>query len=278
MQELAASIKDRGILQPLLVEECDDGCYILHAGERRLRAAGMAGLTVVPAQVLPPLNGTGKRERIMNACVENMMRQDMTAVEEAHAIHQLRQLGLSNTEIWQKTGVNINTIAHRLLILDLEPELQALVGSGQLPRDGRAIKALLSVADSETRIKLGSRLARPGVTISTIVNACAKLNEHVAQRQSIESESTPMIGLSGATKQSTAALKWQTVRSAAQGMCDKCDVKASLPKVPEPAWLLIISSARAVCDGCSLRANAANLDMCRQCPGVDLLKRLVVNV
>ena len=277
LQELAASIKERGVLQPILVEQSIDG-YILHAGERRVRAAEMVGLMVVPAQVLPPMNGTGTRERIINAFAENVLREDMTPTEEARAIYELRKLGLTNTDISLKTGVNINTIAHRLLILDLDKELQELIAIGHLPRDGRAIKALLSIADKETRNKLGKRLARPGVTINTIVATCQRLNEKLSLQQAATGNKAPMIALTDVSKAKGEPVKWRNVRASAQAMCDKCDVKASLPDVPEPAWSIIVSTAQAVCADCSLRPMAGvNLDVCRDCPGVDLLKRLVAH-
>lgn len=275
LDELAASISDRGILQPLLVEACAAG-YILHAGERRLRAARQAGLTHVPAQVLPPLNGAGRGARVINAFVENVLREDMTPIEEARAISEMRSMGLTNLDISQRTGININTIAQRLVLLDLDPELQDLVAKGELPRDHRVAKALLSVADKNTRIKLGARLARPGITVNAILDACRRINEKLAQQEAVVVEKRPALAISGAAGTTGKPVKWRDMRAAAQGMCDTCDLKSGLAGIAEPAWSIVLEMTGRVCDRCSLRANAS-LDICRQCPAVDLLRRLVPN-
>lgn len=279
MEDLIASVQERGILQPLLVEEGPDGGYILHAGERRLRAAKAVGMTEVPAQIIPALNGDGRQERIINAYVENSMRSDMTPIEEAQALDALRQLGLNNIQISQKTGVNLVSLASRLLLLELDPELQAHVADGTLPRDARVTKALLSVNDREARVALGTKIARPGVSIKAVVNACNRLNEKMAMEEATAGEEVPAIALSDAGKvASPKPQKWERIRVAAQAACDACDVKASLNGVAEPAWSLVISSARGVCEECSLRPSShSQLDVCRQCPAVDLLKRLVPN-
>lgn len=274
LQELAASIRERGLLQAILVEEVGDGTYILHAGERRLRAHRLLGKQSIAARVLPSLNGEGRQERLLNAFVENTMREDMSPMEEARALGELHDLGLTMQQICKKTGMNFGTVEGRLVLLRLDEPLQKLVDQGLLPRDPRAARSLLEIEDAEVRVKLGTRLARPGVTIKALMAACDRVKDQLKQIQAGPPAFAPMIALSQAGGQREAAPKWTHVRAAAAAMCDQCDVKASLKGAPEPAWGMVLASATAVCDGCSLRPAAMNMDICQQCPGVDLLKRL----
>lgn len=278
LQELAASIRERGLLQAILVEEVGDGTYILHAGERRLRAHRLLGRQSIAARVMPALNGDGKQERLLNALVENTMREDMSPMEEARALGELRDLGLTVPAICKKTGMNFGTVDGRLVLLRLDEPLQVLVDQELLPRDPRVARALLAIEDAEVRVKLGMRLARPGVTIKAILAACDRVSDQMALRQAQEPQipQAPMIALSqAALRQAQGPVKMANVRAAAAAMCAQCDVKASLKGTPEPAWGMVLASAAAVCDGCSLRPSAVNMDICQQCPGVDLLKRLV---
>lgn len=277
LQELAASIKDRGLLQPILVEEVGDGTYILHAGERRLRAHQLLKRQSIAARVMPALNGDGRQERLLNAFVENTMREDMSPMEEARALGELQQLGLTMGQISQKTGMNLGTIEGRLVLLRLDEPLQELVDRELLPRDPRAARAIMSIEDPAVRVKLGTVLARPGVTIKAIQAACERVKEQMRQTSSSEADSctAPMIALSNAGGQREATVKWRNARAAAAAVCNDCDVKQSLRDVPEPAWSLLLTHADAVCTECSMRPTAsASLNVCKACPAVDLLKKL----
>ncbi len=276
MAELAASIRERGLLQAILVEEVGDGTYILHAGERRVRAHRLLGKQSIAARVMPALTGDGRQERLLNALVENTMREDMSPMEEARALGELRDLGFTVQEICKKTGMNFGTVDGRLVLLRLDEPLQELVDQDLLPRDPRVARALLEIEDAELRVKLGARLARPGVTIKAILAACDRVQDQMKQLAEPGPKAlAPMLTLSQAGGHRDNAPKWANVRAAAAAMCDQCDVKASLRGVAEPAWGMVLVSAAAVCNGCALRPSAVNLDICQQCPGVDLLKRLV---
>lgn len=278
MQELAASIKERGLLQPILVEEVGDGTYILHAGERRWRAHQLLKRQSIAARVMPALNGAGRQERLLNAFVENTMREDMSPMEEARALGELQQLGLTMGQISQKTGMNFGTIEGRLVLLRLDEPLQVLVDQELLPRDPRAARALMAIQDPDVRVKLGTRLARPGVTIKAIQAACERVVDMMreAAKETDGSSKAPMIAISKAGGHREATIKWRDVRAAAAAMCEACDVKQSLRETPEPAWGILLTHANAVCEGCSMRpTSSANLDMCKACPAVDLLSKLV---
>jgi len=278
LQALADSIAERGLLQAILVEESGDGTYIIHDGERRWRAHQLLGRQSIAAAVRPALNGDGDRERLLNAFVANAQRADLSPMEEAQAFGRLRDMGMTVQEIVKATGVNMGTVDGRLLLSRLDEPLQALVEQGLLPIDPRVTRALLTVEDGEMRVKLGARLARPGITINAIMKACERLNEQLQQQAVRQEVKEPMIALAtaGKTPKAETAVKWPNVRAAAAAMCEQCDVKASLRGVAEPAWGMVLTSAKAVCDSCSLRpAPGMNMDICAQCPGVDLLKRLV---
>lgn len=275
---LAQSIEVNGLIQPIVVEQAED-CYILRDGERRWRASQLIGHSTIEAVIRPPLNGTGPRDRLVQALVANAQREDLNPIEEAHAVGKMREMGMTLEQIAGWTGWSYAVVTGRLKLLELEPELQALVAAGKLPRDVRVTNALLSIPDAAARCKLGVRLARPGVSITAIVNACQRLKERLEAACQLQETRTPSLALVGKQPHPEQTARWQNIRAAAQGMCDACDVNPALPNAPEPAWTLIMESARAMCEACSLRRTALlnNLSICRECPGVELLKRMAAN-
>jgi len=146
LAELAASIAQHGILQPILVTETLEG-YRLVAGERRLRAAQMAGLERIPAVI----RQADDRDQLELALVENLQRTDLNAMEAARAYRQLRDLfGVTNEVIADRVGKARPTIANTLRLLDLEPEVQAAIESGRIGEGhGRALLGLSATAQRE---------------------------------------------------------------------------------------------------------------------------------
>ena len=146
LQELADSIRMHGILQPLLVREGLSG-YELIAGERRLRAAAIAGLTEVPVIVHP---GSGGRleERLELALVENLQRTDLNAIEEARAIQRLlRDFGLTQEALGERIGKNRVTIAQSVRLLGLpEPVVKAIESNTITAGHGIALLGLATAA------------------------------------------------------------------------------------------------------------------------------------
>lgn len=139
LEELAASIAELGVLQPVLVRPVGDG-YELIAGERRLRAARRAGLSEVPIVVVD----TDERGSLERALVENVHRSDLNPIEEAAAYRQLMEEGgLTQEALGTKLGRNRVTITNALRLLDLPLEIQRLLTSGKLTAGhGRALLAL----------------------------------------------------------------------------------------------------------------------------------------
>jgi ParB family chromosome partitioning protein len=139
IDELAASIREHGVLQPILVTEVLDG-YQLVAGERRFRAAEMAGLKRIPAVV----RNLADRSQLELALVENIQRADLNPMEEAHAYRQLTdEFGLSQDEIAKRVGRARATVANTLRLLDTDPAVQVAVTDGHITEGhARAIGGL----------------------------------------------------------------------------------------------------------------------------------------
>ena len=138
--ELAASITQHGILQPIIVRATVDGGYELIAGERRLRAARLAGLSEIPAVV----RESAGAEQLELALVENVQRRDLNAIEEATAYRELiDRFGLSHEEVAGRVGKSRVAVSNALRLLDLAPETRAAIADGRITEGhGRALAAL----------------------------------------------------------------------------------------------------------------------------------------
>lgn len=160
LDELAASIRDRGLVQPLVVTPAGDGTYTIVAGERRFRAARRAGLESVPV-VVRAVGGEG--ELLELALVENLQRADLNALEEAEAYRLMQErFGLSQEEIAARVGKGRATVSNALRLLRLPAEIQDLVRSGQLSA-GQA-RPLVAVEDAATQLELAQRAVAVGLS------------------------------------------------------------------------------------------------------------------
>ncbi len=155
LSELTASIRELGVLQPVLLREVATGRYQLIAGERRWRAARRAGLATIPAII----RSADDRGLVEQALVENLQRQDLTPLEEAGAFQQLiEDFGLTHDEVATRVGKSRSTITNTVRLLQLPPAIQRFVAEGQLTA-GHA-RALLGTPDRGYQ----ERLARRAVT------------------------------------------------------------------------------------------------------------------
>ena len=168
LESLAASIRENGVILPIVIYKNGDGFYHLVDGERRWRAAKMAGLTEIPVSI----RTSGEDAGIL-AMVANLQREDLSPIEEGQAYQQMRDAGMSLNDIAQRMGIAHATVNCRLNLLKLEPKIQDLVARNLLPTDKRAIDALLSVKNSDHRVKLAGKLAREGCKVK-ICHPCLR--------------------------------------------------------------------------------------------------------
>ncbi len=149
LEDLAASVRAHGVLQPIMVRPMGGGRYELVAGERRFRAAEKAGLTEVPAQVRTMTD----EESLTVALIENIQREDLNAIEAARGYRQLMdQFRLTQTELARQIGKSQPTVANAMGLLRLPEEIQASVSSGQI--SGEHGRLLLTVKDDAQRLSI----------------------------------------------------------------------------------------------------------------------------
>lgn len=160
LAELAESIRSQGIVQPLLVKPESDGTYSIVAGERRFRAAGLAGLAEVPVVVREVASDL---ELLELALVENLQRTDLDPVEEAEAYLALQEkFGLSQEDIAARVGKSRPTVANALRLLRLPEEILALLRTGELTA-GQA-RPLLAIRDRGEQGELARRAVAEGLS------------------------------------------------------------------------------------------------------------------
>ena len=160
IQELAASIKATGILQPILVRRTSAGDYQLVAGERRLRAARLAGLERIPAV----LREVGEREMTELALIENIQREDLNPMDEANAYHALSEkVGLTHDQISERVGKQRVSITNSIRLLSLPPEVQDMVSRGTLSA-GHA-RALLAMENRGDQLAAARYVASKGFSV-----------------------------------------------------------------------------------------------------------------
>src|SRR5207245_229578 len=152
LDELANSVKVRGVLQPILVRRLGDGGYELIAGERRWRAAKLAGLKKIPAIVRSATDA----EAMEMALIENLQRKDLNPMEAARAYQRLiTQFGLTQEAVAKQLGKERSSIANTVRLLSLQSEVQVWVENDQLSL-GHA-KVLLAVSAPDQEVRLGRR-------------------------------------------------------------------------------------------------------------------------
>lgn len=159
LEELAASIREHGIVEPILVRR-DGARYRIVAGERRWRAAQRAGLQEIPAIV----RDATPREAFEIALVENVQRADLNAMEEAEAYQLLvTEYGLTQEQVAQRVGKERSTVANALRLLKLPEDIREAVGDGRL--DMGHARALLGLDNPELIRRVAGRVLRDGLSV-----------------------------------------------------------------------------------------------------------------
>jgi ParB family chromosome partitioning protein len=172
LRELADSIREKGILQPILVEPAEQGEYYIIAGERRARAARLAGLQTIPVIV----RQFTRQEMLEIALIENVQREDLTPMEQAHAYRSLMDMaGLSQEQLAQRVGKERSTVANTLRLLKLPENAQEALTKGAMTAGhARALLTVVNPADASVLLK---RIVDSGLSVREAEDAAAALNQ-----------------------------------------------------------------------------------------------------
>lgn len=169
LQALADSLRERGVLQPILVRPTTEGRYEIVAGERRWRAATIAGLKTIPAFVRADTDDAAALEL---ALIENAAREDLTPVEEARTLSTLiNDLGLTQAALAKRVGRSRSDLANTMRLLDLPDAVLDLIGDGDLSK-GHG-KTLLSVSNPDRRVQLARRAVSQRWSVRELERAIA---------------------------------------------------------------------------------------------------------
>ncbi|MEG0919262.1 MAG: ParB/RepB/Spo0J family partition protein [Anaerovoracaceae bacterium] len=163
INELADSIKEHGVIQPIIVNKLKDSGYEIVAGERRWRAARAAGLKEVPCVV----RELSDEEHMLFAIIENMQREDLNPIEEAEGLaSMIETYGFTQSEVSKSVGKSRPYITNSLRLLKLPKEIQDMMGEGNLSA-GHA-RALVAIEDKELQIKLAKMAIDQGLSVRAI--------------------------------------------------------------------------------------------------------------
>lgn len=172
LEELADSIREHGLIQPLVVRKSTNG-YEIVAGERRWRAARKIGIKEIPAIV----RELSDEENMLLAIIENMQREDLDPIEEAEGISQMIETyGLSQEQVSKSLGKSRPYITNQLRLLKLPEEIRKMVSDGRL--SSGHVRALITIDDEEKQIKLAVQAVEQGLSVRQ-VEALAKANKNV---------------------------------------------------------------------------------------------------
>jgi ParB family chromosome partitioning protein len=182
LKELAASIKEQGVIQPIIVHRAGSG-YELIAGERRWRASRLAGLKTIPALV----KEATKRELLEMALIENIQREDLNALEAAEAYKRLQdEFKLTQEDLARRVGKERSTVTNFLRILHLPKEIKQDLASGEISM-GHA-KALLSLERSRDQIQAAALIVKKGLSVREAESLASRLKNPPKERKIRQSQ------------------------------------------------------------------------------------------
>jgi ParB family chromosome partitioning protein len=172
LKELSASIKEKGVLQPVIVSRNGDGTFSLIAGERRWRAAAIAGLKKIPALI----KNVSSQDAVEIALIENIQREELNAVETAEAFNRLlKEFSLTQEDLSQRVGKERATVANYLRILKLPDEIKALLNEDKISL-GHA-KALLSLEVKQKQMEAVKEIVKKGLSVREAEALCKRLSQ-----------------------------------------------------------------------------------------------------
>ncbi len=177
LSEMADSIRTQGLLQPILVRPATKG-YQLVAGERRLRAARLAGISEIPCLVV----NTGDAKSLELALIENLQREDLNPIEEARGLNNLVQrFKLTQEEVAKRIGKDRSTVANSLRLLKLPAKIREDIEAGRLTA-GHA-RALLSLDKAEQQIKLWALIVKKGLSVRQVESLVSEMKRQKAAKR-----------------------------------------------------------------------------------------------
>ncbi len=181
LKELSVSIKEKGVLQPVIVSRVGDGTFRLIAGERRWRAATLAGLKKIPALI----KDVSSQDAIEIALIENIQREELNAVETAEAFNRLlKEFHLTQEDLSHRVGKDRATIANYLRILRLPDEIKAFINNDSISI-GHA-KALLTLENRQKQIEAAKEIIKRGLSVREAEALCKRLSQPVKQKKRAE--------------------------------------------------------------------------------------------
>ena len=188
LEELAASIKENGLLQPILVREYGEGRYQIIAGERRFRASKLAGLDEIPAIILD----RDDKKAAEIALIENIQRENLNPIEEAMAFKSLaEEYGLTQEELSQRVGKSRSAIANSTRLLDLPTEVLEMVANGDISAGhGRT---LLGVKNRENMLLLANKTVEYDLSVRQLEEEVKKINKMKPVVEIEEEELLPLV-------------------------------------------------------------------------------------
>ena len=175
LEALAGSIKEHGLIQPIVVKPQSNGMYRIVAGERRWRAAKLAGLTEVPC-----VEGEYTEKQVMElALVENLQREDLNPIEEAEGYRKLMDtFGLTQEDVAERVGRSRSAVANALRLNGLSAKIKNMVIAGDLTQ-GHA-RALLAIEKESDRVALAEKIVAEGLNVRQVEKLVAKVNTEKA--------------------------------------------------------------------------------------------------
>ena len=192
LEELAASIREHGVISPITLRKNDDDTYMIIAGERRYRAGKLAGLTTIPAYIR-----TAKDEQVMEwALVENIQRENLDAIEIALAYQRLMdEYQLTQERLSERVGKKRTTVANYLRLLKLPAEIQMGIKEKKIEM-GHA-RAILAAKSAETQLDLYKRILSKGLSVRQVeemAGAADKTGQANTTDASVSKAATPALG------------------------------------------------------------------------------------
>ena len=194
LEELSASIKNQGVLSPILVRELGLNEFEVIAGERRLRAAKMAGLKTIPCLI----DQKEDQDALVSALIENLQREDLNPVEEARGLDRLkREFGLTQDEVASSTGKARSTVANSLRILSLPASVLELLALGKIEKGHAKLLASISPEEAE---KLAQKIVSQKISVKDLSNISTpnklklKTKEKDTDLLNIEKEMSELFG------------------------------------------------------------------------------------